>query len=308
MTQFAIAIPQFTADSAFDPASFKAYMARAEALGFASGWTQEQVLGRLPMLSPLETMTFAAACTDRMRLGCVVFVTPLHSPVHLAKSISTLDQMSRGRVEVGVGGGGRFRPFAAFGVEAASYVSRFTEGVRLMKALWTAPRVTFRGRFWQMDDAAMEPKPFQKPHPPIWFGASHPAALRRSVKHGDGFFGAGSSTTAQFAQLVPVVRNALSAIGRDPSSFRIAKRIYIAVDRDAERAHRRVADGLSRVYAGFNLPHIQQVGVSGTPEECIRGVREVIDAGAELVLFTPFFDDDASQMEQLAADVIPKLD
>jgi len=68
-----------------------------------------------------------------------------------------------------------------------------------MKALWRESRVNFDGRFWQLKDAAMEPKPLQKPHPPIWFGASHPDALRRAVRHGDGFFGAGSSTTAQFA-------------------------------------------------------------------------------------------------------------
>src|SRR5258708_37352018 len=99
--RFAISIPQFFADGAFDPSGFRAFMARAEALGFDSAWTQEQVLGSMPHLSPIETMTYAAACTERLRLGCVVFVTPLHSPVHLAKSLSKLDQISRGRPEVG---------------------------------------------------------------------------------------------------------------------------------------------------------------------------------------------------------------
>ena len=151
MTQFAIAIPQFFADGEFDPSAFTAYLQRAEALGFDSGWTQEQVLGTMPMLGPLETMTFAAACTDRLRLGCVVFVTSLHSPVHLAKSLSTLDQLSRGRLEVGVSAGGRFRPFSAFGVDGQTLVSRFVEGLRLMKALWTEPRLTFHGKFWQLE-------------------------------------------------------------------------------------------------------------------------------------------------------------
>jgi alkanesulfonate monooxygenase SsuD/methylene tetrahydromethanopterin reductase-like flavin-dependent oxidoreductase (luciferase family) len=189
----AISIPQFVEDGAFDPVGFRTYMARAEALGFASAWTLEQVLGTMPILGPIETMTYAAACTERMRLGCSVFVTPLHNPVHLAKSLSTLDQLSRGRLEVGVGTGGQGRMFSAFEVDPASLVSRFTEGLRLMTALWAEPRVTFDGRFWQLDGAAMEPKPFQKPWPPIWFGANHPAALRRAVRHGDGFFGAGSS-------------------------------------------------------------------------------------------------------------------
>src|SRR5215469_10553893 len=114
--RFAISIPQFTADGAFDPAALRAYLARAEALGFDSAWTQEQVLGTMPFLGPIETMTYAAACTERLRLGCAVLVTPLHNPVHLAKSLSTLDQLSGGRLEVGVGSGGKHRPFAAFGV------------------------------------------------------------------------------------------------------------------------------------------------------------------------------------------------
>ena len=162
-TRFAISIPQFVADGAFDPAGFRAYIARAEALGFDSAWTGEQILGSKPHLSPIQTMTYAAACTDRLRLGCMVFVTTLYSPVHLAKSLSTLDQLSRGRIEVGVGTGGRFRMFSAFGVDPNSLVARFSEGLRLMKSLWTEPRVTFEGRFWQLEGAAMEPKPFQKP-------------------------------------------------------------------------------------------------------------------------------------------------
>jgi alkanesulfonate monooxygenase SsuD/methylene tetrahydromethanopterin reductase-like flavin-dependent oxidoreductase (luciferase family) len=94
----------------------------------------------------------------------------------------------------------------------------------------------------------MEPKPFQKPHPPNWFGGNHPAALGRAVRHGDGFFGAGSSTTAHFVQQVQTVRSALAELGRDSASFRIAKRVYIAVDDDAQRARNRVAAGLRQLY------------------------------------------------------------
>ncbi len=214
--KFAIAIPQFYADGEFDPAAFRAYLARAEELGFESAWTQESVLGAGPQLSPVETMTYAAACTERMRLGCVVFVSTLHSPVHLAKSVSTLDQLSRGRIEIGVGTGGRGRPFAAFGVDPHRYVTRFTEGINLMKALWTEPLVTFQGEFWQLENAAMEPKPFQKPYPRLWFGGASEPALRRAVRMGDGFFGAGSSPTGKFAEQVQMVRAALAeaAAGR----------------------------------------------------------------------------------------------
>jgi alkanesulfonate monooxygenase SsuD/methylene tetrahydromethanopterin reductase-like flavin-dependent oxidoreductase (luciferase family) len=89
---FAISIPQRVPDGTFDPARLRDYLTRAEALGFHSAWTQEAVLGSAPTLSPLELMTFAATCTTRLRLGCAVFVSPLHNPIHLAKRISTLDQ------------------------------------------------------------------------------------------------------------------------------------------------------------------------------------------------------------------------
>jgi probable F420-dependent oxidoreductase len=303
--RFAISIPQYAADGSFDPAALRGYLARAEALGFDSGWTQEQVLGTIPHLGPVETLTYAAACTERLRLGCAVFITTLHSPVHLAKSLSTLDQLSRGRLEVGVGTGGR-RMFSAFGVDPETYVSRFTEGLALMRALWTEPQVTFKGRFWQLDDAAMEPKPFQKPAPPVWFGANQPPALRRAVRLGDGFFGAGSTTTARFAEQVQIVRDELAQRGTDPVGFPVAKRVYIAVDDDAERGRERMGEALSRLYGFFGLRDMTPVSVYGPPEACVRGLREVAAAGAGMILLNPLFDD-AEQMERLAAEVVPEL-
>src|SRR5262245_13854962 len=135
--RFAISIPQHISDGAFNPSDFRAYLKRAEALGFESAWTGEQVIGSIPHLSPIELMTYAAACTERLRLGCVAFVTPLHNPLQLAKRIATLDQLSRGRIEVGVATGGRFRMFSAFDADPKSFVARFNEGLQLMKALWT---------------------------------------------------------------------------------------------------------------------------------------------------------------------------
>jgi len=232
--RFAIAIPQVYPDGSFSPEDFRAYCERVEELGvFESAWTQEMPLSAAPQLAPLETMTYAAACTTSLRLGCTVFVTTLHSPVHLANAIASLDQLSGGRVEVGVGSGGPRRPFAAFGLSPERYVARFTEGINLMKALWTEPRVTFDGEFFRLSGAFMEPKPFQKPHPRLWFGGSADAAVRRGVRLCDGFFGAGSTTTAAFATQVSVARDALAAAGRregfGPGEFPVAKRIYIGV-------------------------------------------------------------------------------
>jgi alkanesulfonate monooxygenase SsuD/methylene tetrahydromethanopterin reductase-like flavin-dependent oxidoreductase (luciferase family) len=249
-------------------------------------------------------MTFAAACTEQLRLGCAVFVSPLHNPVHLAKGISTLDQLSRGRIEVGIATGGGGRMFSAFEVDPASLVARFIEGLQLMKACWTEPRINFSGRFWQLDGASQEPKPFQKPHPPLWIGGNHPAAVRRAVRYGDGFFGAGSSTTAQFAQQVHVLRAVQAELKQDTTNFQIAKRVYIAIDDNTTRAHERVEDGLKRIYGASGLTDI---AVYGPPSACITGLREVADAGAELIQLHLLFDD-AEQMERLAAEVIPQLD
>ena len=301
--RFSICIPQFVEDGSFDPAALRAYLARAEALGFEGAWVQEQVLGSMPNMGSLETLAFATACTERLRLGCAVLITTLHSPVHLAKSISTLDQMSRGRIEVGVGTGGK-RMFSGFGVAPDSYIARFTEGLDLMKALWTQPEVKFAGRFWQLDGAAMEPKTFQKPHPPIWFGGSAPAALRRAVRHGNGFFGAGSQTTAAFAAQVPIVKEALAEQGR--TDFRIAKRVYLAVDDDAARAKDRLSAALHRLYGFFGAPDLTPVTVSGPPDAIVEGLAAVRDAGAEMILLNPLFDEH-DQMERLAAEVVPHL-
>jgi probable F420-dependent oxidoreductase len=304
--RFAISIPQTFDDGAFAPSAMHAYLAAAEELGFESAWTGEQVLGTLPMLSPLETLTYAAACTARIRLGCAMFVSSLHNPVHLAKAIASLDQLSRGRVEVGLVTGGPRRMFSAFDVDPGSYVARFNEGLRVMKHLWTQPRVNFDGRFWQLRDAAMEPKPFQKPHPPIWFGASHANSLRRAVRLAGGFIGAGSSTTAQFADHATIVREQLQHQQRAPDSFTIAKRVYIGVDDSAVTARARIADALERTYRYFGLTNVASFAVAGTPDDCIAGLRDIAAAGARMILLNPLFDE-LQQMQRLATEVMPGL-
>jgi probable F420-dependent oxidoreductase len=305
--RFAISIPQTVAGGSFDPAGMDTYLAQAEELGFDSAWTGEQVLGTQPLLSPMETLAYAAARTRQIRLGCAVVVSPLHNPVHLAKTIASVDQLSGGRVEVGLTTGGPARMFSAFGVDPASYVARFGEGLRLMRQLWTQPRVDFDGRFWQLSDAAMEPKPVQQPHPPIWFGGSHSNALARAVRHAHGFIGAGSSTTAAFAQHARIARGQLHQQQRDPAGFTLAKRVYIAVDNDADKARDRITDALDRRYRYFGMTNLATVPVAGTVDDCIAGLHEVATAGAQLILLNPLFDEH-HQAHRLATEVIPKLD
>jgi probable F420-dependent oxidoreductase len=301
--RFAISIPQYAENGEFYPDRFRAHLQRAEELGFESGWTQEQILGSAGALSPLETLTFAAAHTERLRLGCVVFVLPLHNPLHLAKAIASLDCLSRGRVEVGVVAGGKGRPFAAFGVDPDRPVARFNEALALMKACWTETEIDFDGSHWSLEHASMEPKPIQKPHPPVWLGGNHPNALKRAVRAGDGFFGAGSQTTAAFADQVQAIKRELYEQGRDPVSFRIAKRVYVHVDDDRSVARERIAAALARHYGGIGL---EDVAIAGPPATCVEDLRKVIEAGAELILLNSLIDD-TEQMERLAAHVVPHL-
>jgi alkanesulfonate monooxygenase SsuD/methylene tetrahydromethanopterin reductase-like flavin-dependent oxidoreductase (luciferase family) len=212
-------------------------------------------------------------------------------------------------LDVGVGHGGNFRPFPAFGVEKATFVRYFTEGLELMEAAWSdQPTVTFHGRFRDVDGLPIQPKPVQRPRPPLWFGGSAPKAMARAVRLGDAFMGAGSSTTASFAEAVKVVRRELDEQGKDATQFRIAKRVYLTIDDDAARASEQVLAGLHRIYG--DMPGIEAVPVFGTPDEVVRGLREVIDAGAQMILLNPVGEtvgEDRDQMERLAAEVIPQF-
>jgi probable F420-dependent oxidoreductase len=307
--RFAISIPDLIPDGTFDPDSLRSFLNRAEQLGFESAWTQEMVFGHVGRLAPLDLLTFAAASNPRLGLGCAVLLSTFHSPVHLAKSLLTIDQLSRGRLEIGVATGAtKGRQMLAYGVRAEDVGRRFEEGIRLMQALWTQPTVNFAGEFWQVEDAAFEPKPFQKPRPPLWFGGHSPKALRRAVALGDGFFGAGSQTTQAFAAQVDVVRNALAVAGRDPGSFKLAKRVYTAIDDDTGKARERVAAAFAELgrYSGGQMPDLTPVAVYGDADACEAGLREVAAAGAELILLTPLFDEE-EQMERLGTEVLPRF-
>jgi probable F420-dependent oxidoreductase len=302
--RFAISLPQYARDSRFDEPAFRAHLRRVDELeAFESTWVQEQVIGAGGILAPLQTLAYAAACTERVRLGCAVFVLPLHNPLHLAKAISSLDCLSHGRVEVGVASGGQGRPFTAFGIDPDRPVARFNEALALMKACWTEEEIDFDGRLWKLQGASMEPKPVQKPYPPVWFGGSAPAGMRRAVRHGDGFMGAGSQTATQFAEQVSVVTAELAAQGRDPATFRIGKRVYVHVEDDQARGRRRLEDALVAHYGGGSwAEHV----VVGAPEACAAGLAAIADAGAELVLLNPLVDEE-EQLERLASEVIPTL-
>ncbi|QLL08361.1 LLM class flavin-dependent oxidoreductase [Mycobacterium vicinigordonae] len=306
--RFSIAIPQLGTDD-FDTTQLRDYLVRAEELGFEGGWTLEQAVGDSTLLAPLELLAYAAACTQRLRLGVAVMVTSLHDPLQLAAAVTAVDRLSNGRLDLGVAAGGGSRKFSAFGVEKSTHVRYFTEGLELMRAAWSEhPRVTFHGRFRELDNLPIQPKPVQRPHPPIWFGGHAPAALARAVRLGDAFIGAGSSTTEAFADAVRGIRRELDEQHKDPTGFTIAKRVYVVIDDDTERAQELALTGLRRIYG--DRPALDEVAVAGTAAQVARRLSEVIYAGAQMLLLNPVGADvaqDREQMERLAVEVISRL-
>ncbi|MCV7227424.1 LLM class flavin-dependent oxidoreductase [Mycolicibacterium komossense] len=306
--RFSISIPQLD-DGVFDGAGLRSYLRRAEDLGFEGGWTLEQTVGPGPLIAPMELLAYGAACTERLRLGVAVLITSLHDPLQLASIATAVDRLSHGRLDLGVAPGGGFRQFDAFGVDGATFISSFTEGLELMKAAWSdKPEVTFHGRFRTVDDVTVTPKPVQRPHPPLWFGGHAPKALARAVRLGDAFIGAGSSTIADFADVAAGIRRELEKQDKDPARFTIAKRVYLMVDDDPGRARDRVLAGLNRIYGP--RPGNADIAISGTPAQVAGAVAQVIDAGAQMVLLNPIgagVAEDREQLERLAAEVIPQF-
>jgi probable F420-dependent oxidoreductase len=302
--RFGVAIPQTILSGAFDVRGIRGFLSRAEVLGFESVWVVEQILGSIPSLEPVTVLTYAAACTERIRLGSAVLLTALRSPIHLAKSVASLDQLSGGRIDLGVGLGGNPRIYPAFGLSAERRAVRFTEGLRVMKRLWTEPRVTVDGEFFKLHNASMEPKPVQKPHPPLWFGGHHPNALRRAVELGDAFIGAGSVSTKVFLDEVKILRALLEETGRAPERFPLGKRVYIAVDRDRARAGRRLEEWFKAFYGRPELA--AEVSVWGEPQECVERLAEIVGAGVGFLMLNPVFDE-LEQLELFASALAPKL-
>ena len=279
-------LPQIIPDANFDLALIKRVAQKAEELGYDSLWTQEQIVGRSQSLEPLALLTYLAALTDRVRLGVSIIVLPHRNPVQLAKSLATMDVLSEGRLIVGVGLGNGINP--AFGIPAERRVLRFTEILEAMLALWAPGEAHYQGELITLDGVPQEPKPVQQPHPPLWFGSRVRAALERAVKYGDGWMGAGSSTVEDFGRQVAEIGEILERADRDPASFTLSKRLYVAIDDDADRAERRLQDWFGHNYGNAEMG--SQVSVWGPAERVYEGIDGFIEAGAQHVLLNPVFD------------------
>ncbi len=302
-TPCGIAIPQDFIDQPVNMQLIRDFVQKAETLGFDSLWVQESIVGDVPILEPLSLLNYVAALTSRLRLGTSVILLVLRNPVQLAKSLASLDQMSQGRLTVGIGIGGHV-PEAIFGLPSARRIRRFVEALQVMKALWTESPATVSGTYWQFDKVPMQPKPMQQPHPPVWFGARQEPALRRAVQHGDGFMGAGSSSTADFIQQYGILQRCLDQAQRDPATFAISKRVYLAIDTDRERAERRLRQWFGVRYK--NAEMATRVCVWGSRDECLDKLGALVQAGAQHLMLNPVFDE-MDHLERLAQEIVPHL-
>jgi probable F420-dependent oxidoreductase len=296
--RFGVGIPQVVEGSQLDVFALRDMLRATEELRFESAWIMDASLSPAPALEPITTLAFAAAATSSIRLGIGVIIAPLRQPVKLAMDLATLDQLSQGRLIVGLGLGDRTDHYPALGVSPDHRVGRLMEGLELIKRLWAEDGVTFSGRYWQTEDLTAQPKPYQRPHPPIWFGGGSEPAVVRAVRFGDGWMGAGSSTIEQFKEQASLVRATLDASGRDPGTLPIAKRLYIAVSPDRNRALDRMR-AWSTIFYG-NSRMADTAAVVGDMDYCMQKISEVRDAGAGLIVLNPVFDV-IDQMEQLAA-------
>jgi probable F420-dependent oxidoreductase len=298
--RISVGLPQLVHGDAAD--LLLRFAARGEELGFAGLWALDAVPGaataRVPLLDGLHVLTAAAAVTRTINLGVAVIVLPARNPAQLARELATIDRLSDGRLIVGVGVGRREPTAAGLGLPAGHRARRLREGVEVLRALWADGDATHDGELYRFADLRIEPKPVQRPGPPIWFGAGTPPALRRAARLGDGWLGAGSSASSAFPEQVGILTDALRAEGRDPGAFPIGKRVYIAVEDTEQRARERLTPILDGMYDAPGLT--SRVAVCGPPEACAAQLRELIAAGARELLLNPMYDH-LEQLEALAA-------
>lgn len=234
---------------------------RAEALGFDSLWVTERLLyplkpqtpyggtpdGLLPeaykvVLDPLETLTFVAAQTKRIALGTSVLDMPYYNPVMLARRLTTLDVFSGGRLRIGFGQGWSKDEYEAAGASSQGLGQRADEFIQVLKTIWTTDPVEFRGRYFQIPRSIIQPKPVQKPHPPLYLAAYSPGALKRAATVANGWLPAGVPLDGM-KQMMAGLKDMAKAAGRDPASVEVVVRANLSITQRAPGKERWIFSG-----------------------------------------------------------------
>ena len=209
----------------------------AESIGYDDVWLTEHHFcedGHAPSILPIAAAI--AARTKKIRIGTAVLLLPLHNPVRVAEDGATVDIISNGRFELGVGVGYRPQEFPALGASRSERASRTNEGLEIIRRLWEGETLSFSGTHYQFADIKLEPMPVQQ-RPPIWVGGFSPATVRRAAKLGDGYLG-----TADDGTLSNLYREELRNLGKDPHQGRLAGgHFWLIASHDPEKTWAELA-------------------------------------------------------------------
>ena len=291
--------------------SYESYIAsviEAEALGYHGNFLVEHHFTGMGQVSAsLNLLTFLAARTSRIRLGTAVVVLPWHNPVLIAEQAATLDLLSGGRFDFGVGKGYRFSEFDGFRIPIEEASERFEEAMTVIRAAWTTQgRFSHRGKRWQFENIVVEPATIQRPHPPFWMAAGRPESLRAAARDGYNLLLDQFQTVDVALERLAIYRATLDERGGawNPMDAAVARALYIAetpTEREAAvaarirqltfmNAHGQSADGTRRssMVSDDDLLKATEQGVLiGTPAEIIDRLRKLEDGGVGYVLLSP---------------------
>jgi probable F420-dependent oxidoreductase len=275
---------------------------KCEAMGCQSMWSIDRVA--YDNLEPLTVLAAAAGATQKIRLGTSVLLGNLRHASHVAKIVSTLDFISNGRVTLGLGFGSRENDYKAVEIPFEHRGSRAVEQVQLMKRLWTEDKVTFKGKFYNVENLSVGPKPIQKPHPPIWTGGSAEVALKRAGSWADGFI-CGSSAIPDFPSTWEKIAGYARAAGRDPNKISKAGLTFMAIHDDQSKAVRAVEDYVMRYYGRLRAD-VANTSLVGSPAAIAERMGAFLSRGLD-TLIIGVADPDPRQLDLFGEKVLPKI-
>ena len=289
---------------------------RAEALGYDRVTMGEHLMDGnppRPSLLGLPSMAAAAGATHTLRVMTGIVIAPLYHPVLLAKLVATVDVVSGGRLDFGIGISGQRGTqveFDAVGVPVRTRGRRTDEMLTVMKRLWTEEHVTHQGEFFSIEDVTLLPRPAQQPHPPIWVAGRSEAAMQRAALQGDGWYPY-LFTVRRLRASNEAIHQIAADAGRDLTGFHWGLVQPTALSSDPREA---LALAIENVGERYVTPErsaediAQALCITGTPKDCIKGIEERIDAGARGINMRFLAPDGAGlyqQMELFAGQVMP---
>jgi len=271
-------------------------------MGCHSMWTIDRIA--YDNLEPLTILAAAAGATQRIRLGTSVLLGNTRHPAHLAKIIATLDFISNGRVTLGLGFGSRESDYKAVEIPYEHRGSRAVEQVQLMKRLWTEENVTHKGKFFNVENLTVGPRPIKKPPPPLWTGGSADTALKRAGTWANGFI-CGSSAIPEFSVTWEKISQYARAAGRNPNEITKAGLTFMAIDDNQAKALKSVEDYVMRYY-GRLRGDLSSTSLVGPPTAVAEKIAAFLSRGLD-TLIIGVADPDPRQLDLFGEKVLPKL-